>query len=200
MAWFIALSFSFVPASLYNAHSSTLLVDHKCTINWYKAVGYFAAVIIATVVPCILCSIFSFTKIFYWRMQWKCQKIQRKLSGDTVESLLDSTHVLSLVLFLIFLFSWMPFCVDIYGYVSELQVPSVYSFWIGVSQGIWKFPIMIICCPRYREYFCNVGTKKCTNATANTNGRLNTIQFNTEPSSQQSLSHTAEADDIELHM
>lgn len=196
----MALSFSFVPSSLYCARLSTILVDnHLCIINWHKAVGYFAAIIIATVVPCLLCSVFNFIKIFFWQMQWKVQKTKRELSAASVECLLEPTHVVCLILFLVFLISWIPFSVDMFGHLSELQVPSFYSFWLGGSQGIWKFPIMITFCPRYREYFSSMSVNKHTDAMSSspTNERVFNIECNAQPFSNQTRTGT---EDIELHL
>lgn len=192
------MSLSFVPASLYSASLSTQLVEHHiCTINWHKAVGYFAVVIIATVVPCLLCSSFNFTKIFYWRMQWQLRKTKRKLSAASVQCLLEPTHVVCLVLFIVFWSSWIPFCVHIYGHLSTLQTPSVFSFWLGGSQGIWKFPIMIAFCPKYRQFFCNFNINKSSNVAAISNGNVFNIECNSQPRLQQLHSVT---DDIELHI
>lgn len=86
-------------------------------------------------------------------MEWKLRKSKRKLSGAAVEKHFDPTHDVCLVLFLTFWSSWIPFAVDIYGYISESKAPSAYYFLLGTSQGIWKFLIIIIFCPRYRKYF-----------------------------------------------
>lgn len=199
----MALSFSFVPATLHDSHLSTISVDqHICTIYWHKAIGYFAVIIIASVVPCLLWSMFNFTKIYFWRMRWKLQKTRRKLSGAAVQHLFEPTHDVCLVLFLVFWSSWIPFAVDIYGYLkNEEQSPSAHYFWIGGSQGIWKFPIMIIFCPRYRQYISAFGANKAINvgaAEAVSNGNVFAIECISRRTNSE-ISHAA-IDDIELHL
>lgn len=198
MAWFIALSLSFTPALLRSSSLSTQLVEHHiCTINWHDAVGYFAVVIIATVVPCLLCTSCNFIKIFYLRMQWTLRKTKRKLSAASVQCLFDPTHAVCSVLFIVFWSSWIPFTVHICGHLATLQTPSVFSFWLGGSQGIWKFPIMIAICPRYRRYFCNFRCNKASNVATVSNGEVFNIECNSLARLQQPHSAT---DDIELLM
>lgn len=194
LAWSVALSYSFVPASLYSAKFSTILIDdHICTVNWNKTAGYFAAIIIATVVPCLFGSICNFTRIFYWRRLYKMQKWKRKLTAASVEYLMEPAHQVSLVLFLVFWSSWMPFSVQIYRYLSdELQVPSYFVIWLGSSQGMWKFPIMMIFCPRYREYWRSICRSKSTYVTE---VHLETREYSVQ---YETIVHLT--DDTELHM
>lgn len=105
---------------------------------------------------------------------------------------MEPAHQLSLVLFLVFWSSWMPFSVQIYRYLSdELQVPSFFVIWLGGSQGIWKFPIMMIFCPRYRQYLNSVRGSK--------NAVLTEVHLETREYNVQTV-QTVQTNDTELHI
>lgn len=172
LAGLVAFLFSFATSSSVSNLLTTLLDHQLCTINWSKAAGYFYTVVITTVIPCIICVTFNFALIFYWRVQWQTGRTKTKLNGATVEALLDSTHVVCPIMFMVFWSSWMPFFIDFYRFPDgrrSLSSASTLYFWLGCSQGIWKFPIMMLC-PRYRNRmfgFCVVRAAKPVSANEN---------------------------------
>lgn len=162
LAWLVAILISFVPA-IYMPSSGTIRVDNQvCLIHWHEAIGYFATVIIGTVVTSMLFSTFNFVKIIIWRLKWTFQMTKEKLSAASIEYLIEPTNVVCLVLFIIFWSSWIPFSIDIYRFVRESRTPSTFSFWLGGAQGIWKFPVMFVFCPRYRQFFTSFCEAKAT--------------------------------------
>lgn len=137
------------------------------------------------------------------RIQYRAQKTRRKLSAASVEYLLDPAHRMCLVMFLMFWASWTPFTIQAFRFLNdELKLPSAYVIWLGCLQGIWKFPIMIVFCPRYRQYLSNVRCSKYITATEmHLETETETNEYNPDYNSEQLNTLTSTlTDDTELHV
>lgn len=109
--------------------------------------------------PCFLATIYIFIRIFIWRTKYRRgwyykHNRNQNMTAARAQNLLNPTHRMALILVLAFWLSWLPYGIhiiklNIFGPIK----PNFTEIWTGFSQAIWKLPIMIGFCPRYRTYF-----------------------------------------------
>lgn len=88
------------------------------------------------------------------RFIYQTHRNKRKLTEAYIQYLMDPNHKMSLALVLVFWISWLPYTVHILQtkFIEPELLPTFFDVWSGHSQGVWKLPILIACCPRYRDY------------------------------------------------
>lgn len=162
-----------------------LTIPSICTINWLGLEAYYTTVMCILFMPCFLATIYIFVRIFIWRTKYRrgwYYKHNRNqiMTAARAENLLNPTHRMAFILVLTFWLSWLPYGVhilrlNVFGPIK----PDFTEIWTGFSQGIWKLPIMIGFCPRYRNYFamlfhldrCSCCSNKCKKTVSPTIGR-----------------------------
>lgn len=142
--------FSLVPL-IVNKNASFLPHSAVCVIDWFTVEAYYLTVTSIVIVPCLAATLFNYARIFFWRIQYGTGFL--KLKAANVEYLVEPTHVMALVLTLVFWCSWLPYLVHLIQYkVWGPRTPAFGDIWTGFAQSVWKFPIMVAFCPRYRGY------------------------------------------------
>lgn len=143
--------FSLVPLFV-NKQATFLEHSAVCVINWFTVEAYYLTVTCIVIIPCLMATVFNFFRIYFWRLKYRTGFL--KLKAANVEYLLEPTHEMALLLVLVFWCSWLPYVVHLIQYkILGPRTPTFVDIWIGFSQSMWKFPIMVIFCPRYRAYF-----------------------------------------------
>lgn len=150
----MSLLFSVVPL-IVNKNATFLHHSAVCVINWFTVEAYYLTVTFILIMPCFVATVFNFGRIYFWRLQYRTGFL--KLKAANVEYLLEPTHEMSLLLVLVFWCSWLPYVVHLVQYkVHGPRQPTFGDVWTGFAQSVWKFPIMLVFCPRYRNYFCSM--------------------------------------------
>lgn len=150
----MSLLFSVVPL-IVNQNATFLHHSAVCVINWFTVEAYYLTVTSILIMPCFVATVFNFGRIYFWRLQYRTGFL--KLKAANVEYLLEPTHEMSLLLVLVFWCSWLPYVVHLVQYkVHGPRQPTFGDVWTGFAQSVWKFPIMLVFCPRYRNYFCSM--------------------------------------------
>lgn len=159
LSWFISALFSLVPL-IVNENASFLPHSAICVIDWFTVEAYYLTVTSILIMPCLAATLFNYARIFFWRIQYGTGFLQ--LKAAKVEYLLEPTHVFALVLTLVFWSSWLPYLVHLIQYkLAGPRTPSFVDIWTGFAQSMWKFPIMVVFCPRYRGYAVAYGARRC---------------------------------------
>lgn len=150
LSWIMSALFALVPL-IVNENASFLPHSAVCVIDWFTVEAYYLTVTSIVIVPCLAATLFNYARIFFWRIQYGTGFL--KLKAANVEYLLEPTHVMALVLTLVFWGSWLPYLVHLIQYkVWGPRMPAFADIWTGFAQSVWKFPIMVAFCPRYRGY------------------------------------------------
>lgn len=150
LSWIMSALFSLVPL-IVNKNASFLPHSAVCVIDWFTVEAYYLTVTSIVIVPCLTATLFNYGRIFFWRIQYGTGFL--KLKAANVEYLLEPTNVMALVLTLVFWCSWLPYMVHLIQYkVLGPRTPAFGDIWTGFAQSVWKFPIMVTLCPRYRGY------------------------------------------------
>lgn len=150
LSWIMSALFSLVPL-IVNKNASFLPHSAVCVIDWFTVEAYYLTVTSIVIVPCLAATLFNYVRIFFWRIQYGTGFL--KLKAANVEYLVEPTHVMALVLTLVFWCSWLPYLVHLIQYkVWGPRTPAFGDIWTGFAQSVWKFPIMVAFCPRYRGY------------------------------------------------
>lgn len=132
-----------------------------CRINWHNLQVYYLSVVCVLFLPSILATFFILAKIFVLRAKYLIGCFN--LKGSMAEALLEPTHRMTLILVLLFWLSWTPYSIHLLLECGKIKINylTFWDVWIGVSQSIWKLPIMIGFCPRYRGYFLDMMKFDC---------------------------------------
>lgn len=140
---------------IVNKNGTFLHQSAICIIDWFTVEAYYLTVTCIIIVPCLAATIYNFARIIFWRLRYRTGFLQ--LKAASVEYLLEPTHEMSLLLVLVFWCSWLPYVIHLVQYkLAGPRTPTFVDIWAGFSQSMWKLPIMITFCPRYRNYFCSL--------------------------------------------
>lgn len=145
--WIAALSFCCPP--LFGASRAMYYkAAHVCIVDWNMQKAYIITSGLMIVIPPIFALTFSNLYIFTQSYRNKCSVYEKCMDSSSR----PEHYFMSFVLGLVFLFSWLPWCIlqlcmVVKGDKDMSSAPAALHFslmWLAIANSFWKFVVYVI--------------------------------------------------------
>ncbi len=131
-----------------------------CLFNFGDMYAYAATLAIIVLSPTVMTIIYTHSYVIWTMIRLRGPNAQldfdKEYTSAVIESLTNPSHVMSLVLVLVFWVSWLPWiCVKVYRHFSvsddDWSLVLFCLFWLGVLNSFWKLVIYVSLNSKFRQ-------------------------------------------------